>query len=163
MDKLTRALDGTTRFSIDGLELATGELSDSWDFDGDGTLTEADAQALLDFVTLGTSLPANADAADLSGDGSVTTYDAHLLLKALASQVIIPAKGAITIDVTMELSDAEKARLDSEDPNGGYVEAYVFATPMGETEEVLPELSIPVLGFYGNWTDSSMFDVGTQE
>ena len=162
MDKLTRAMDGTTRFSIDGLELATGELSDSWDFDGDGVLTEADAQALLDFVTLGTSLPANADAADLSGDGSVTTYDAHLLLKALASQVLIPAKGAVTIDVTMELSDAEKARLDSEDPNGGYVEAYVFATPMGQTEEVLPELSIPVLGFYGNWTDSSMFDVGTQ-
>ena len=162
MDTLTRALDGTTRFYVDGVELTTGELNSSWDFDGDGDVTKADAQALLNFVTTGAALTANSDAADLSGDGAVTTYDVHLLLKALYTNVTIPAGGSISVDVTMELSDAEKARLDAENPNGGYVEAFVFATPVSDTVSVLPELSFPVLGFYGNWTDSGMFDVGTQ-
>ena len=162
MDTLTRALEGTTRFFVDGMELETGELSAIWDFDGDNAVTEADAQALLDHVTLGTALAANAASADLSGDGAVTTYDAHLLLKALASKVLIPANGSVTIDVTVALSDAEKARLDAETPNGAYLEAYVFASPVSSTDEVLPRLSIPVLGFYGCWTDPSMFDAGTQ-
>ena len=162
MDTLTRSLDGTTRFYVGGVELTTGELNSSWDFDGNGEVTKADAQALLSFVTTGAALTANSDAADLSGDDAVTTYDVHLLLKALYTNVTIPAGGSITVDVTMELSDAEKARLDAENPNGGYVEAFVFATPVSDIVSVLPELSFPVLGFYGNWTDPGMFDVGTQ-
>ena len=140
MDTLTRALDGTTRFYVDGVELTTDELSAAWDFDGNGDVTKADAQALLNFVTTGAALTANSDAADLSGDGSVTTYDVHLFLKALYTNVTIPAGGSVTVDVTMELSDGEKARLDAENPNGGYVEAFVFASPVSDTANVLPEL-----------------------
>ena len=44
---------------------------------------------------------------------------------------------------------------------GAYVEGFVYAVPVADAEGVLPTgHSIPVLGVYGSWTDSSMFDVG---
>lgn len=55
-----------------------------YDFDGNGTLDQNDAQALLDYAISGASI-SNADMADISGNGSVTAYDAHLLLNMLAS------------------------------------------------------------------------------
>ena len=162
LDTLTRAMEAEVSYTAAGRALTTGALDPSWDFDGDGLQTSADAQCLLDHVVLGTELTANADFADLSGDGAVTTYDAHLYLRALAARVEVPTGGTVTVQVTMELTAAEKARLDQENPNGAYVEAYVFATPLGDAAEVLPQLSIPVLGYYGSWTDAGMFDVGTQ-
>ena len=162
LDTLTRPMDADVTFTLNGLELPTGELAELRDFDGNGLLTKADAQLLLEHVTLGNDLPANAENADLSGDGTVNTYDVHLYLKALASRVEIPAGGSVTLEVTMTLTEAEKARLDAENPNGAYVEAYVFADAVAENDALLPRLSIPVLGFYGGWTESGMFDVGTQ-
>lgn len=44
---------------------------------------------------------------------------------------------------------------------GAYLEGYVFAQERTSAEGVSGTChSIPVLGFYGSWTASSMFEVG---
>ena len=53
-----------------------------YDFDGDGDLDQADAQALMDHVVKGSEIH-SAEYADLSGNGSVSAYDVHLLLDQL--------------------------------------------------------------------------------
>lgn len=54
------------------------------------------------------------------------------------------------------------ADLEEACPNGFYVEAFVKADAVATGEGVKgTSHSIPVLGFYGNWTDLSMFDVGS--
>lgn len=57
----------------------------------------------------------------------------------------------------MTLPDQVKAYLDEATPNGAYIEAFVYAEAV-QGEEIH---SIPVLGFYGSWTDASMYDVDT--
>lgn len=48
------------------------------------------------------------------------------------------------------------------DNTGTYVEGYVFANEAATAEgEQGDSHSIPVLGYYGSWTDSSMFDIGS--
>ena len=164
MDLYTRNLDAEARFVVDGKVLnAAAGVDMTLDFNGDGSVTRADGQALLDHAVLGTALAANAASADLNGDGSVTTYDVHLFLKQYRSAVEVPANGSVTVEVTITLTDAEKALLNSENPNGAYVQAFIKAIPLAAGDgELLPTLSLPMLAFYGDWSDPSMYEVGDQ-
>ncbi len=76
--------------------------------------------------------------------------------------VVVPANGSVSINVTMTLGDNVKAYFDAYYPTGAYVEAYVHAIPAATAEGVMGvSHSIPVLGFYGSWSESSMFDIGS--
>lgn len=79
--------------------------------------------------------------------------------------VAVPAGGSVQVTVTLTLDAAEKAYLDAHYPNGAYLQAFVYADAVADSEGVDGTChSIPVLGFYGNWTDPSMFEIGsTQE
>ena len=55
----------------------------------------------------------------------------------------------------MKLSEADRAYFAEYYPNGCYVEGYVYASDPTEAEA---ELSLPILAYYGSWTDASMFD-----
>ena len=160
LDTLTRTMDADVEFYVNGKSLSEDNgLTLNYDFNGDGRVTRADGQHLLDHVVQGVSLNANSAYADISGDGNVDTYDVHLFLNLYQSAVEVPASGSVTVSVVMTLSQSEKARLDQENPAGAYVEAYVFAEPVATEEgELLPTLSIPVLGYYGGWYEPSMFD-----
>ena len=112
LSTLTRAMDADVTFSVNGETVSGAENLDlSYDFNGDGRVTTADAQHLLDHVTKGTALAANASQADLNGDGVVNTYDVHLFLALCQASVEVPASGSVTVNVSMTLTDAEKARL----------------------------------------------------
>ena len=106
---------------------------------------------------------ANEPNADLDGDGAVTTYDAYSLLKGLNSGLMtLPADGQVEVQVELSLTEAQKTNLDESYPAGAYVEGYLYARQLPTAEGVEGTIhSIPVLGFYGNWTDGSMFDVGS--
>ena len=159
---LTRTMDATVEFSVDGQSVMeyAGEVA-NYDFNGDGYVNRADAQLLLDHVTHGAALVANETYADLNGDGQVTTYDVHQFLKLYQGMVVVPAGGSVAVDVSIALTDDEKAKLNAEYPTGAYVEAFVHAAPVATQEgELLPGHSIPVLGYYGSWSEPSMFDVG---
>ncbi|MGM9640627.1 MAG: hypothetical protein ACI3V3_04610, partial [Faecousia sp.] len=98
--------------------------------------------------------------ADLSGDGKVTAYDAELYLAKLGdSTLLVPANGNVTVSVTITLSEADKAELDKVYTNGAYIEAWVTAAPLADAEgKVASTHTIPVLAFYGSWSEPSMFD-----
>ena len=121
------------------------------------------AQALLDYVAGIRTDISNPDYADLDGDQAITSYDAYLFLERLnRGEVTLPAGGEVRITVTMTLTEAQKKALDESYENGAYIQGYVFAVPEA-TAEGLKQVShsIPVLAFYGNWTDASMFEAGS--
>ena len=68
------------------------------------------------------------------------------------STVTVPANGETTVTVTVRLSDADRAYL-AKFPNGIYVEGFVELTNNDD-----PALSVPFLGFYGDWTKAPIFE-----
>ena len=136
----------------------------SCDVNRDNKTDADDAQCILEHVA-GNHGSDNCDltVADLDGDGKVTSYDAYLLLKGLTvSAVEVPVNSAVNVKVTIKLTEATKAVLNENYPVGAYIEGFIYVnTANTEDGEILPEHSIPMLGFYGNWSDGSALDTST--
>lgn len=163
LDTWTAALDTVSTWTVDGVVAhPTADLT-AYDFDGDGDTDKDDAQALMDLITGKRETISNAGSADLSGNEAIDTADVYELLKLLSStKVTVPAGGSVKVTVNFALTDAEKEFLDTYYVNGAYVEGYLFVTPDASAEGVVGvSHSIPVFGFYGNWSDASMYDVGS--
>ena len=159
LDTWTTGLEVNTTFAADVALGSSGDMD--CDLNGDGITNAADADYLLEYVVGNvTELYANGD---LSGDGQINSYDAHLLLARLGgSTVTVPAGETVTVTVELALTDAAKAELDAENPNGAFVQAFIYARSVADAEgNIGTTHSIPMLAFYGNWSDPSMFDRGT--
>lgn len=78
-------------------------------------------------------------------------------------KVTLPANGTATITVSIEVTNAAIENMKALGyENGFYVEGYIYAKPETSSEgKVGVTHSIPVLGWYGNWTDISMYDTGS--
>ena len=68
--------------------------------------------------------------------------------------VEVPAGETVTVNAKLVLTENDIAYLE-QFPNGIYVEGYVYAQP---TEEDGVTLSMPMVGFYGDWSDAPLFD-----
>ncbi len=162
MDTWTRPLNPMVTYTVNGEAIEGGAEMLGMDFNSDGCVNAADGQLLLDFATgVVTQIP-NAANADLDNNAVVNSYDAYLFFKMLGEcGVVVAANGSATVEVTVALSDNDAAWLANYE-NGAYLEGFVYAESI-VTEEGLQGTthSIPVLGFYGNWSDPSMFDKGT--
>jgi len=158
LDTWTTGLDADVTFYSEAMENASGV---SCDLNGDGVTNAADADFLLEYV-VGNESELKADG-DLSGDGKVDSYDAHLLLASFTGEVVtVPANGTVTVEVRMVLTAEAKAELDAETPKGTFVEAFVYARGVADAEgDAGTTHSIPVLAFYGDWSEPSMYDRGT--
>ncbi len=67
--------------------------------------------------------------------------------------VTVPAGGSVRVDATAKLTVADRVWLNEHYPNGIYVEGFVYAKNLkGE------ELSLPYMGFYGDWTAAPIMD-----
>ena len=129
------------------------------DVNGDGETNEADAQAILDYVAgeLAEDAAFDAEIADVDGDGKITTYDAHLILQSAATP-IITANGPTEVTVNIKLTDTAKEVIDFF-YNATYIQGYTFVDPVADEEGSMDVVhSIPILAFYGSWTDASMLD-----
>ncbi len=60
------------------------------------------------------------------------------------------------VEVKITLSKEDKKYLDDSFENGMYVEGFVTLT---STTEGATDLSLPYLGFYGNWNEAPLFDL----
>lgn len=80
-----------------------------------------------------------------------------------ADSVTVPANGSAEVKVTVKIDVATLVANGYFDvTNGLYIEGYTYIMGLGDSEGSLGTVhSIPILGFLGNWTDPSMFDVGT--
>ena len=75
-----------------------------------------------------------------------------------ADYINLEANGSATVEVTIELSSEDEMWLAYYE-KGAYLEGYVYAYEYTGEEDVVGTVhSIPVLGFYGNWSDPSMYD-----
>ncbi len=162
LDTWTALLDADITYTVNGTEFVPNTGFEC-DVDCDGDTDSDDAQAIIDHVVGNKVEKFNEDAADVDGDGEITSYDAHLLLKNLTlASVEVDAGETINVSVNIKLTDAQKAYLDETYPVGAYVEGYIFVeTANTEDGAVLPAHSIPVLGFYGNWSDASAYETST--
>ncbi len=158
LDTWTTGLDADVTFYSEAMAAASVE---SHDLNGDGVTNTADADFLLEYL-VGNEPALKADG-DLDGDGDVDSYDAHLLLASFDGEIVtVPANGTATVEVRMVLTAEAKAELDAETPKGTFVEAFVYARGVADDEGTLGTThSIPVLAFYGDWSEPTMYDRGT--
>ena len=163
-DTYTTNLSSNVTWTVDGqvVEMTAPEGLANCDFNGDGKVTKADGQALLDYVTGVLDSISNKDNADFDKDGNIDTYDAYLFFQQLnKSTVEIPANGSVHVEVNAKVLGLDEYDKAS-DNTGTYVEGYVYADEVASAEGVKGDShSIPVLGYYGSWTDPSMFDIGS--
>ena len=150
-----RYLSGAVSF-----EFPNGDKLTGFDFDGNGASDMADVEHVLDVVN---GLISSEMALDLNEDGAVDTRDAQYLYEvvtgAIEAQktVTVPANGSVSVTVTVELSDEDKAYMDAHYENGVYVDGFVRAYAKNENGV---DLSLPFVGFYGGWNEAPMFDTG---
>ena len=163
-DTYTALLSSNVTWTVDGqvVEMTAPEGLANCDFNGDGKVTKADGQALLDYVTGVLDSISNKDNADFDNDGNIDTYDAYLFFQQLSKCTVeIPANGSVHVEVNAKVLGLDKYDKAS-DNTGTYVEGYVYANELASNEGVKGDShSIPVLGYYGSWTDPSMFDIGS--
>lgn len=74
----------------------------------------------------------------------------------LEAQVLeVKAGETQTVNVSVNLSEDDRSYFAAYYPNGGYVEGYTFLDACNAQGT---DLSLPYLGFYGNWADAPLFD-----
>ena len=163
LDVWTTPMCADVDWTVDGKSLRSETEIGNMDFNGDGIVDGEDAQALLDYVTgIRTELH-DAGHADLNDDGEINAYDAYLFLQRFHSGVLtLPANGSVEVSVTIRLTGEQKEKLNANYPVGAYVEGFLHIDGLSTDEGALATShSIPLLGFYGSWTESSMFDLST--
>lgn len=78
----------------------------------------------------------------------------------LGGKLTVPANGSVQVKANLAVTEDGKAWLEKHYKNGTYVQGFVFAKPVGNGEGAVSgsDLHIPVLAFWGNWTDPSMYE-----
>ena len=74
--------------------------------------------------------------------------------------VTVPAGGSASVTVTIAVSEQTAADMAAKGfVNGFYIEGFVYAEPVADAEGTVGSAhSIPLLGWYGGWTDISMYE-----
>ncbi|MBO4327741.1 MAG: S8 family serine peptidase [Clostridia bacterium] len=175
-DFFTQAIDEYFRYtSIDyvfpGLEwTVNGEAYESidpnmYDFNGDGVVNSLDAQQILEcLVNVSADLNGLDEYADFDGDKDIDSYDARLAYSALCGTTV-SVKAGETMKVVLTVSGLEEIyTYDEYGLSGNYIEGYIFAREGDSEDGALGVLhSIPVFGFWGDWSAYSMFDRANYE
>ena len=155
------------------LEAATAESTTAmvpkYDVDGSGACNSHDAYQVYLATVLGKAKDPNwSDVSfryNTNGDETTDAADVQAYLNALVgledgadlnAQVMEVKAGATqTVQVSVTLADSDKTYFQDNYPNGCYVEGYTFLSALNTSGT---NLSLPYLGFYGDWTDAPIFD-----
>ncbi len=76
------------------------------------------------------------------------------------NKITVPAGESVDLTVTLTLSDADKKYINDSFENGMYVEG--FAKLQSQTDGQC-DLSLPFLGFFGDWAEAPMLDYSAYE
>ncbi|SHO50496.1 S8 family serine peptidase [Anaerocolumna xylanovorans] len=71
------------------------------------------------------------------------------------SAIVLNSEADLTVEVTITLKDEIRQHLDAFFENGAFVDGYLTLVSDGV------DLSIPFMGFYGDWTKAPLFDAGS--
>ncbi|MBP5173328.1 MAG: S8 family serine peptidase [Clostridia bacterium] len=133
-------------------------VTNPYDVNLDGVTDENDAQAVLDYLTgIADGQGFDLTAADADGDAAVTSYDAYLILvyaEEHPAEYYIPAGGYADVTVTFSFAVDEDIYTA-----GAYIEGFTTVAEKADGEGVAGVThTIPILGFFGSFTDPGMFD-----
>ena len=159
-DGSTDYIGADVEWTVNGQPLNTSAAL-IYDFNDDGVAGVSDVRFLLDFIAGNEpAILANEAYADFDEDGDVDTFDAYKILSELNKATVnTPAGGKVDIVARITLDPDDIGYYDD---NGNYVEGYIYASEVSTADGAYGVThSIPVLGFYGNWTESSMTDIGS--
>ncbi len=151
------ALEAPAYIHVDGLNVGKIELRDDPEKKGEYVLSfqvvnMSDAELTYN-VDLTVLVP------DITEDenGNVFMLNSDVtLLEVSVGTVTVEANGTATFTTTLTLSAEQKTQLDNQFPNGTYVEGFISLT-----NEENPQIGLPFLGFYGDWTAAPIFDENT--
>ena len=139
------------------------------DVNKDGKTDEEDAQAILELVSGNLEEDdENYDftVADMDGDGTITSRDAKLLLdwegSAAQEGYFVGPNDKAQVTVHINLTAEQKAALEKE--GGAWLEGYTYVDCVTADQEGVSyehEHTIPILGYFGSFTDASMFDTNS--
>ncbi len=87
----------------------------------------------------------------------------YLVDGAEAEEVTVPAHGSAKVEVKLVLGETDRAYLEYYYENGSYVSGYTNLEPAVDDEDAYLDVpySIPVLAYYGNYSDATMYDMGS--
>ncbi|MBR6770392.1 MAG: S8 family serine peptidase [Lachnospiraceae bacterium] len=71
------------------------------------------------------------------------------------SQILVPASSSVELSAEITLTGNDKNFINNNFENGTYVEGYLY---VNENKQDGVNLSMPFLGFFGNWSSAPVFD-----
>ncbi len=116
----------------------------------EGKPTEQDVQAYLDELVHKNRKDSTGLDIDLNGS-------TKKLLKIPNNILTVEAGKTVTVKVSIQVTDKGKAYMDQNFANGIYVEGYTFLTAQDKDSV---DLSLPFMGFYGDWSAAPTIDSG---
>ncbi|MBQ4566338.1 MAG: S8 family serine peptidase, partial [Oscillospiraceae bacterium] len=141
-----------------------GNVDTVYDVNGDEVCNLDDVQALLDLIVGLTQFPdcVGFDV-DFDDNGVVDTADAQLLYELITSgltesdMVVVEAGETVSVNVELQLTEWDMAYMETFYENGIYVDGFVRLYSLDENGV---DLSLPFVGFYGDWSAARVYDGG---
>lgn len=157
---IANAIESGAYLSVEGCKRPKAEAGSSKDgvytytatvhnMTGEAKSYTVDTTAMIETIKVinGESFASNSNR-DLTADEVTITYTGLTA----DNKITAPANGEATFSVKLELTAAGKQAYQDNFPNGSYVEGFTFLT----ADEGV-SLSLPVLGFYGDWNSLRVF------
>ena len=98
--------------------------------------------------------------ADWRGRGVEIAYSGAASASAEGATVTVPASGEATVGVDVKPGADFDASVAQNTPNGTFLDGFVRFTSKTASQ---PDLTVPYLGFYGNWGKAPIFDALASE
>lgn len=124
--------DNTVTYDLGAIVMTEG-VSSTYTSHGDTTVT-------MDGYLLSGSVLSVKNVTGGSSNGNSVTVSGH---------------GTATVSVSIVLSDEDKKYMDESFEHGMYVEGFITLTAASGTDV---DMNIPMLAFYGDWTEAPIFD-----
>lgn len=157
---IANAIESGAYLSVEGSKRPKAEVGSSKDgvytytatvhnMTGEAKSYTVDTTAMIETITVinGENFASNSNR-DLTADEVTITYTGLTA----DNKITAPANGTATFSVKIELTAAGKQAYQDNFPNGSYVEGYTFLKA-----DKGVSLSLPVLGFYGDWNSLKVF------
>ena len=136
-----------------------GDGTKGWHFDvtlhnlsGVPATYELSSQALSEIVEGGFFTE---HSADWRGRGVEIAYSGAASASAEGATVTVPASGEVTVGIDVTPGSAFASYVADNTPNGTFLDGFVRFASKTEGQ---PDLSVPYLGFYGDWGKAPIFD-----
>ena len=136
-----------------------GDGTTGWHFDvvlhnlSDASATyEMNSQALSDIVTDGFF---SERSSDWRGKGVEIAYSGAASATGEGASVTVPAKGEATVGIDVTPGSAFAQYVTDNAPSGTFLEGFVRFTSRTQGQ---PDLTVPYVGFYGDWGKPAIFD-----